>query len=103
MPKKSFKNINPANAFISSAQSSGDTNITDNTHNTCTEYKTHNTVETKSKRLNLIIRPSLFKDFTKAAHMKRTSVNDLLNQLMAEYIEKEAETILQYNKTFEGE
>ena len=51
----------------------------------------------------MIIRPSLFKDFTKAAHMKRTSVNDLLNQLMAEYIEKEAETILQYNKTFEGE
>jgi predicted HicB family RNase H-like nuclease len=103
MPKKSFKNINPANAFISSTQTSEDTHLTDNTHNTHNEHKTHNTVETKSKRLNLILRPSLFKEFTKVAHMKRTSVNDLLNQLMTEYIEREAESIQQYNKTFEGE
>jgi predicted HicB family RNase H-like nuclease len=106
MSKKSFKDINPATAFISSAKQlpeSGNTHNAYNTDNTNNKHNTYKSGETKSKRLNLLIRPSLLENFTKAAHMKRSSVNDLLNQIMADYVEQEAEAIKLYNKTFESE
>jgi len=128
MSKKSFKDINPATAFISSAQPPPPlgANYTDNTHDTDNTHKTGNTdntdnthdthivrsedppyfgageTETKSKRLNVLIRPRLLQDFSKVAHMKRTSVNSLLNIIVADYVKKEAESIRHYNQTFKG-
>jgi hypothetical protein len=56
--------------------------------------------ETKSKRLNLLVRPGMLKEFAKIAYMQQTSVNDLINRLIAEHNEKEAGTIRQYNRLF---
>jgi hypothetical protein len=56
--------------------------------------------ETKSKRLNLLLQPSVFEDVTKIAHMKRTSANDLINAILKDYAEREAETISKYNAVF---
>jgi hypothetical protein len=72
------------------------------THNT---QRTHPAAkrrqeETKSKRLNLLVRPGVLKEFAKIAHMQHTSVNDLLNRLMAEHNEKEAAAIRQYDRLF---
>jgi len=138
MAKKNFKDINPATAFISSAQPEPDTSYTqeaqntgeaqqtvdttntlytentENTENTPqtpdtgntddTEYtqgiKKPNAPEQKTKRVNLLIKPSVFEDFKKVAHMKRRSFNDLYNMVIAEYIEREADAIRAYNKTF---
>ncbi|NTU69133.1 MAG: hypothetical protein HGB02_09725 [Chlorobiaceae bacterium] len=58
------------------------------------------TDETKSKRLNLLIRPGVLKQFAKIAYMQQTSVNDLINRLIAEHNEKEAGTIRQYDRLF---
>ncbi|NTV03188.1 MAG: hypothetical protein HGB04_10505 [Chlorobiaceae bacterium] len=58
------------------------------------------TDETKSKRLNLLIRPGVLKEFSKIAYMQQTSVNELINRLIAEHNEKESGTIRQYNRLF---
>jgi len=135
MAKKNFKDINPATAFISSAQPEPDTSYTQEAQNTRetqqtedttntlytedaqntpqttdtgntddTEYtqgiKKPNAPEQKTKRVNLLIKPSVFEDFKKVAHMKRRSFNDLYNMVIAEYIEREADAIRAYNKTF---
>ena len=110
MAKKTFKDFNPATAFISSAQSERDTSHTQYTSRTSNTGYTGNTpythkenpAEHKTKRVNLVIQPSVFEDFTKIAHMKRRSFNDLFNKVIAEYIEREADTIRDYNKTFGG-
>ena len=103
MGKKSFKDINPAAAFISSAHPPTDTEYTHNTDYTQYTHDVHDMPiarsenpapygatrnETKSKRLNLLIRPTLLQDFSKVAHMKRASVNSLLNMLIATTLHK---------------
>lgn len=102
MAKKTFKDINPAMAFMSSAHPEKDTSHTPNTHYTENTLNTKKgiTQEHKTKRVNLVIQPSVFEDFTKIAHMKRRSFNDLFNKVITEYIKREANTILEYNKTF---
>ena len=44
--------------------------------------------ETKSKRLNVLIRPSLHEALLELAEKKQTSVNDLINIGMQEYINR---------------
>ena len=56
--------------------------------------------QTKSKRLNLLLRPALLEDLKKIAAMERTSVNDLINTVLGEYAEREAEQIEKYNSVF---
>lgn len=88
MAKKSFKasmeskKDNAALAFITAAQEEP-------------------TEERKSKRLNLLIKPSLFSDIEKLAHMQRTSVNGLINTLLEEYAAGHRDTINEYNKIYE--
>jgi len=86
-----------------STDNTDNTYNTDNTHNT---YDTHNTGraangkgrsnhpqpqggsrEAKSKRLNLLLWPSLHADLEKIAFVHRCSVNDLINKAMREYTE----------------
>jgi hypothetical protein len=56
--------------------------------------------ETKSKRLNLLLQPSIFEDVTKIARMKQTSFNDLVNAILKEYAEREAETVRKFDNVF---
>lgn len=56
--------------------------------------------ETKSKRLNLLIRPSLFKALTKISVMERGSLNDLINKALAEYVTAHEDQITKYDETF---
>lgn len=97
MAKKDFKTgENPALAFISGAE----TQKTDNKHNTHNTPPTLAADETKSKRLNLLLYPSLLESLKKIAAMQRTSVNDLINTVLDEYTEKEAAQIERYNQIF---
>lgn len=104
MVKKDFKieaeaNINPALGYLSKPP-------TDNTHNTDNTQPTHDTPnaenkpERKSKRLNLLIQPSLLDDLSKIATMKKTSVNDLICRIVKDYNETEAKTITRYDEIF---
>lgn len=58
--------------------------------------------ETKSVRLNLLIKPSTKKDLEKLATVDRTSINDLINRALEEYITTRAEDVAKYN-SFYGE
>ena len=85
MAKKSFKNEvqqpRPAAAtFISNPEGEGD--------------------ERKTKRFNLLLRPSLYTKLSKIATMNRQSVNDLINQAMNEYSDSHRELIERYDQTF---
>jgi predicted HicB family RNase H-like nuclease len=91
MAKKSFKS-NPALQFISTANEDTDNKqYTDNTDNK---------QERKTKRLNLLIQPSILENLSKIAHMKQTSVNDLISSVLKNYAETEEEAIIMYNKVF---
>lgn len=56
--------------------------------------------EVKSKRLNLLLQPSVFEDLSKIAHMKQTSVNNLINSILRDYRENESKSIEKYNTIF---
>lgn len=91
MSKKSFKAENPALAYIgTSAQ-------------VPTPQNTKRKAESKSKRLNLLVYPGVYEDLFKVATMKRTSVNDLINTILRDYTEAEADTIKKYDTVFSGE
>ncbi len=112
--KKSFRSVdNPAAAFISSSEPvrerhgsvtgrSGtlmhETDISSSS--TGARHKKRDESETKSKRLNLLIRPSLMDDFTKIAYMRRTSINDFINTLIGECVERDASLIDDYDRLF---
>lgn len=93
MAKKDFSNItNPALQFITGA----DTQAAPTTHNTQGTQET----ETKSKRLNVLLRPALHQALKKIATMQERSVNDLINDVLGDYAVSEAETIERYNEVF---
>jgi|WetSurMetagenome_2_1015567.scaffolds.fasta_scaffold441848_2 hypothetical protein len=114
--KKSFRAVdNPAAAFISSNEPMHDrygsasgrggsqlqeSSAGDNTPITRHQKKGRDENETKSKRLNLLIRPSLMNDFMKIAYMRRTSVNDLINRLIDVCVENEGSLIEDYDRLF---
>ena len=58
--------------------------------------------ERKSKRLNLLMLPSVLEDLTKVAAMRRTSVNDLMNTIAKAYVEENRKLVEQYDEVFEG-
>lgn len=45
--------------------------------------------ESKTKRVNLLIKPSTYKKLKEIANKRNTSLNDLINQLAEEEIKKE--------------
>lgn len=108
MTKKDFKQIvNPATMFISSGISEGITT------EPVKEVKEPKPVvksvaqpkepkgETKSKRLNLLLQPSLMEDLGKVAFMKKDSVNNLINTVLTSYRDENKDIIEKYNKVFE--
>lgn len=93
MSKKSFKAENPALAYIGTAAPAQEP----------APQKTRRKAESKSKRLNLLVYPGVYEDLTKVATMKRTSVNDLINTILKDYTEAEADTVKKYDSVFSGE
>jgi len=88
--KKDFKATNPALEFIT-PQAPQDP-----------PQQVYTPVETKSTRLNLVIKPSTAAAMRKIATMKQTSVNGLINLVLDDYTRQEAAAIEQYNATFGG-
>ena len=58
------------------------------------------TQETKSKRLNLLLRPTLHRDLGKLSAMERISTNELINRVLSEYIEQNADRLIKYDEIF---
>lgn len=115
--KKDFNNTSVFGAIISGGainKSSSNTTPKDNIENTKSIEKSVNievikntdtynntdkythvytdelpTKETKSKRLNLLIYPSLHEDLERIAKMQAIKVNELVNRVLKEYTERE--------------
>ena len=47
--------------------------------------------------------PEVVKQFKKIVHMKRTTISGLLNQIMVEYIQTNADVIQQYDRIYHEE
>lgn len=113
MAKKSFKGENPALRYISvqdtdntqheqDAQYTHKTQNTDQTEIVQDTQNTQNAKETKSKRLNVLIRPSLFESASKVAHMQRISVNELIHLAVEKYVEESGDEVKKYDEIFRG-
>ena len=113
--RKSFKGENPALQFITAQQDTAqDTQPTEPAHLAqdtqpaqptepaqVTEPAHDKGAEIKSARMNLVLRPSLAEALKQIATMRRTSVNNLVNETLEALAETEAGTIAKYNATFE--
>lgn len=85
MSKKSFKD-NPAMAFI-----------TPNTdHAQHTQHAGRK--ETKSKRLNLLLPPSLHLNLAKIARVEGISLNELINNVLEKYEQQNQEAIAKFTE-----
>jgi hypothetical protein len=60
-------------------------------------------VETKSKRLNLLVYPSVAEDIERIAVMKGTKSNNLINQILIEYSKtEESQNYIEAYKKIKG-
>lgn len=110
MPKKDFKasaRASVASVFITDAKDTArNTDGTDNTDNAYTQdAHTDNTdnahmrelsATKKEKRLNLLIYPALHKSLKKIAFIRQTSVNDLINTALQEFVEQNKKDLERY-------
>ena len=81
------------------------TEDTHKAHKTDYDYSMHNTDNThkgerKTKRLNLLLQPEIFDKMSKIAVMNRTSVNNLINNVLKDYSAGKADVISKYNEIF---
>ena len=53
--------------------------------------------EKKSERTNFALYPSVKEAIGKVAHIQQTTINDVVNQALQEYIEKYADKIEKYD------
>ena len=44
--------------------------------------------ETKSKRLNLLLRPSIYEELKEISHENYTSINNMINEILEQYIKE---------------
>lgn len=89
MAKKSFKD-NPALQFISAADEQEAPQATPNTAKAPAGYKVNPLyVETKSRRLQLVLQPSLFERVKARATASGLSVNEYIHQLLDEATREE--------------
>ena len=92
---KDFKNnISPAAAFISGA--AGTNNVKANN-----EVETNNEVkEKRDARANLLFTKTTKTNLEKIATIDRTSVNDIVNKLLEDYLETRQSDIARYDEFF---
>lgn len=105
MAKKSFNEItNPALQFMT--QPEGERTAAAEPTDKAADFKglkrsrKPSTEETKSKRLNLLMLPSVYDSISKLATMQRTSVNELVNSLLQAHIKENEELLQKYNDVF---
>ena len=89
---KEFNLDNPASKYINTPNTDNK-QATDNTQSTADE-------ETKTKRLSLLIKPSIYEQFKKVATMKQDSVNNLINNIMENVVEENKDKIELYDQVF---
>lgn len=95
MVKRNFTKTNPALAFISKQEDpvaeDQDLGEKPGTPAKAPEgYKLNPLyIETKSKRVNLLMQPSIVDRLKKLAQVKGTSVNEAINEAVKEYLERE--------------
>jgi predicted HicB family RNase H-like nuclease len=56
--------------------------------------------EVKSKRLNVLILPSIADKLKKVSAIKRTSVNELINTYLNERLDQEADALRRFDEVF---
>lgn len=56
--------------------------------------------ELKSKRVNLLLRPSVHERCNKIAYMSKVSFNDLVNKALDEYAQAHNDLVTKYDDTF---
>lgn len=62
--------------------------------------RTRQTREAKSKRIQLLIKPSVHKSLNKIATMKQASLNSLANDIFEEYVLENGSLIQKYDEIF---
>ena len=96
MSKKSFTDANPAMAFISTAKEQEDFALTQPTKEEL-EAKESNGVpmkknpeylETKSKRVQMLMQPSLYNSIKEEAEKEGISVNEMMHTILKNHVEQ---------------
>lgn len=89
MAKKSFKD-NPALQFISAPAEEAATPAVQPEQPAGVPMKPNPLyIETRSKRLNLLVQPSLHSKIKDIAKVKDVSINELIHKALEEYVNKE--------------
>lgn len=107
MAKKSFNEItNPALQFMTHPQEERTEHTAADDANRQIAFKglkrgkKPSEEETKSKRINILVFPSIHKNISKIAAMKRTSINDLIVSLMRDYVNDNMDIVNKYDEVF---
>lgn len=58
------------------------------------------TEETKTQRLNLLVKPSTYDKIYKITYMRQDSINNIVNEFLEEYIKNNAGEIERYDSVF---
>lgn len=58
--------------------------------------------EYKTKRVNLLLKPSVHEACNKIAYMSKVSFNDLVNTALAQYAEAHGDLVTKYDNTFDA-
>lgn len=94
MSKKSFTDANPAMAFISTAKEQEDFALTQPTKeeleakesNGVPMKKNPEYVETKSKRVQMLMQPSLYNSIKEEAEKEGVSVNEMMHEILKTHL-----------------
>lgn len=102
MAKKNFNDVsNPALQFMTQPKEPATADQKEVSRATVTKRgRPTSKKETKTKRLNLLMFPSVYEDIGKIATMNRTSTNNLINTILQEYIDNHQELIEKYTDVF---
>lgn len=95
MSKKSFTDANPAMAFISTATEQENFSLTQpkkeeleaKESNGVPMKKNPEFIETKSKRVQMLMQPSLYDAVKKEAKDKNISVNEMMHEILKNHVE----------------
>jgi len=95
--KDLLNNINPVSLFIGTSSTAQADEPTEKP----TKARTSNK-ETKSQRVNLLLKESIWADLDKIATMNKQSKNDLINVILEQYLSQseQQKTIQKYNEIF---
>ena len=96
MSRKSFTDANPAMAFISTATEQENFSLTQPTKeeleakesNGVPMKKNPEYVETKSKRVQMLMQPSLYNSIKEEAEKEGISVNEMMHTILKNHVEQ---------------